>query len=608
MKRYLLFVGLACVFTAGAAGARVLTHPSAEGLSGSQVATLLGPKFDGTTRGAIALVRERSADASWYPPGPVKAGDTLYSEAVVAPGSYNVAVACIAARWSRVFTVDLDAAAGRVYRFTCEVIPIDENRVAAKVVVSEEGALDEFALLKGRAEKGDAVAQNDLGAMYSLGQSVERDDVEAVRWLRKSAEQGFASAQSNLGAMYAEGRGVAQDGAEAVRWYAKAAEQGLAAAQYNLGELYELGRAVPRDVAEAYYWFALAAAVEPSGPVHDEAVNYRDRIAAQLTPAQIAEAQKRVQAWLKAHPLRKPIAAGWAKEVPSSPPSAQPPPSPPPSPPDTGEAEDVVALRKRAEQGVAQAQNDLGARYAEGRGLPQDYVEAVKWYRRAAEQGYAGAHYNLGNMYLLGNGVPQDDAEAMKWYRGAADQGLAIAQYNLGLAYLKGQGVPRDQPEAAKWFRRAAEQGHADAQHSLGVMFINALGVPKDDAEAAQWFSRAAVQGHPHAQTQLGLMYAGGRAMPQDNVEAMKWLGRAAEQGDAQAQFNLGVGHFRGQGVSQDYVEAYKWVNLAVSGAAKADHERYVKARETIAAAMSAAQLAEAQRRASEWMPKPEKP
>jgi TPR repeat protein len=29
--------------------------------------------------------------------------------------------------------------------------------------------------------------------------------------------------------------------------------------------------------------------------------------------------------------------------------------------------------------------------YATGQGVPQDHVEAVKWYRKAAEQGYAKA-------------------------------------------------------------------------------------------------------------------------------------------------------------------------------------------------------------------------
>ena len=34
--------------------------------------------------------------------------------------------------------------------------------------------------------------------------------------------------------------------------------------------------------------------------------------------------------------------------------------------------------------------------YAQGRGMPQDFGEAAKWYRKAAEQGDALAQFNLG--------------------------------------------------------------------------------------------------------------------------------------------------------------------------------------------------------------------
>ncbi len=34
-----------------------------------------------------------------------------------------------------------------------------------------------------------------------------------------------------------------------------------------------------------------------------------------------------------------------------------------------------------------------------------------------AEQGDANAQYNLGNMYLNGNFVPENYVEALKWYR-----------------------------------------------------------------------------------------------------------------------------------------------------------------------------------------------
>ena len=155
---------------------------------------------------------------------------------------------------------------------------------------------------------------------------------------------------------------------------------------------------------------------------------------------------------------------------------------------------EVFLTTKRAEQGNANAQFNLGLIYDNGRGVPQDFAEAAKWYRLAAEQGQADAQCNLGVMYSEGQGVAQDYAEAVKWYRQAAEQGQAGAQFNLGGSYREGEGVPQDYAEAVKWYRLAAEQGYAGGQYNLGVMYNNGQGVAQDYAEAHKWVNLAAAQ------------------------------------------------------------------------------------------------------------------
>jgi TPR repeat protein len=109
------------------------------------------------------------------------------------------------------------------------------------------------------AERGHALAQNNLGGLYASGKGVPHDDVQAAAWVRKAAEQGYSPAQSNLGFLYADGQGVARDDAQAAVWLRKAADQGLPRAQYKLGVMYENGHGVPRDHAEALAWYRKAA-------------------------------------------------------------------------------------------------------------------------------------------------------------------------------------------------------------------------------------------------------------------------------------------------------------------------------------------------------------
>jgi len=99
-----------------------------------------------------------------------------------------------------------------------------------------------------------------------------------------------------------------------------------------------------------------------------------------------------------------------------------------------------------------------------------DYKTALNEFLPLAERGDAIVQNNLGAMYQKGYGVPQDYAEAVKWYRLAAEQGLAPAQYNLGVMYRNGQGISKDYEKALYWFSLAAGQGFAMAQCDLGAM------------------------------------------------------------------------------------------------------------------------------------------
>ncbi len=101
--------------------------------------------------------------------------------------------------------------------------------------------------------------------------------------------------------MYDNSRGVPQDYAEAVKWYCKAAEQGFAEAQFNLGVIYGKGQRVPQDYVQAHMWYNLAASRLPPGSDRDMAVMNREALAARMTPAQIAEAQRLAREWMEKH-------------------------------------------------------------------------------------------------------------------------------------------------------------------------------------------------------------------------------------------------------------------------------------------------------------------
>lgn len=77
-------------------------------------------------------------------------------------------------------------------------------------------------------------------------------------------------------------------------------------------------------------------------------------------------------------------------------------------------------------------------------------------------------------------------------------------------------------------------------------------------------------------------------------------MGRLAQarEGRAEALYDLGLLYATGQGVDQDLVEAHKWFNLAAARGLSCA----VSDREELARDMNAAEIAEAQRQARQWL------
>ena len=95
---------------------------------------------------------------------------------------------------------------------------------------------EEVAHWRTMAEKGNAVAQYNLGFAYWNGEGVKKDQGEAVDWFRKAAWQGYADAQNYLGIAYAHGQGVIINLEKAYIWWSIAKASGNELAADNMGD------------------------------------------------------------------------------------------------------------------------------------------------------------------------------------------------------------------------------------------------------------------------------------------------------------------------------------------------------------------------------------
>lgn len=292
----------------------------------------------------------------------------------------------------------------------------------------------------------------------------------------------------------------------------------------------------------------------------------------------------------------------------------------------------IPFLIQKAESGDLKSQLVLGFAYLGGGLLNTDYIEATRWFRKGAEQGSGWAQCGLGSLALI---VTKDHAEARLWLSKAAEQGNQCGEFFLGAMSYDGEGVPKDLAAAAQWYRKAGERAGRFAGLAennlleIAQAYQNGKGVKPDFAQAAKWYSVLAEWGNPVAQLFLAYMHTEGRGLKQDDAEAVKWATKAAENGKSEA-FHL-LGYIlccrSPRTISKDDVASYMWFILAdKTGGKRAEGFLLVldtgesvdvrgvggdkKANGFLAMLRSRIkkeQIAEATRRAEEWMKKHQK-
>lgn len=123
----------------------------------------------------------------------------------------------------------------------------------------------------------------------------------------------------------------------------------------------------------------------------------------------------------------------------------------------------------------------MGNAFANGSGVEQSDVNAVKFYEAGAEAGDPSSKFTLGVWYSKGRGGLNVDLEkAFQLQLQAAEQGHPLAMFNIGVYYMGGKMVEQDLNLAAEWFQKAASLNLAAAAVNLSTMYRTGTGVPKD--------------------------------------------------------------------------------------------------------------------------------
>jgi TPR repeat protein len=313
-----------------------------------------------------------------------------------------------------------------------------------------------------------------MGYIYSQGRGVAKDEKEAFKWYTRAAQMGDAVAQNNLATMLLVGKPYTKNAPLAAQWFLQSAMQGNMRAQYNLATMYRTGDGVGRNYKEALKWYGFAANQGDMYAQNALGYMYRKGLGTER-PAADATAEQKAAIEL----ANKQQAIEW--------------------------------YRRAAEQGHMKSQMALAVMYELGEaGSERGPDEAAVWYFSAARQGNERAMHRLGYFYERGpeacptdaacerperegRGLPKDDKEALKWYKKAAEEKnytpsiIALARfYQNGLG-----GLRKDAKKALDLFNKAAGRSDPVAMLELARLYREGAGVPKDNVRALQWYGLA---------------------------------------------------------------------------------------------------------------------
>ena len=197
-------------------------------------------------------------------------------------------------------------------------------------------------------------------------------------------------------------------------------------------------------------------------------------------------------------------------------------------PDDRAENEAMQWLNLAVKQGHPDAIRLLAYRYAVGRGMAQNYDAAAFLFDQGARLKNPDpiSMTALGFLLAAGRGAPQSWPAAIRWWQLAEAKAPLAARF-LGDVYACGAGVAEDHERALAFYKRVADVDPS-ASIQLGYMYARSCG-KSDDKAAIAAFKRAADQGYAEAQIELSDLLRQNRGSEPNMLEAYLWA-RLAER------------------------------------------------------------------------------
>ena len=414
----------------------------------------------------------------------------------------------------------------------------DQYKKACKLIYGKDAKLNDFKkagqLLLSESQRGNVLADYDLGKLYSTDKLGERNEEMSVAKYTR-ALQGFLRIEPNskklkpyvqyrIGKMFCYGLGTEQDYQKAFEWFERSAKQKNKFAQFSLANLYYYGSGIEKDLSQAFLWYQRASSQGQPYAAYSIAQMYRygeyvtkDNDTAQRYYQQALSAFLKIESddmanddlFYKLGQMFK-LGLGTDSDVTKA----------------------IEYFRCSAEMNNKNGLFEYGKALLIGEHIPQNTDSAVKLLEKAVKLKNRNAKRFLALEYISGEHLEQDIEKGIALLTECADSGDVIACYRLGKIYLQGEIMPQNLDKAEKYLLLAEDSEYA--QYALAKLYLQEE--KYDIQKAVNYFENCAAKNH-WASYQLGRIYLfGAKDIERDKEKAVEWFTKSANDGNEYAQ------------------------------------------------------------------------
>ena len=414
----------------------------------------------------------------------------------------------------------------------------DQYKKACKLIYGKDAKLNDFKkagqLLLSESQRGNVLADYDLGKLYSTDKLGERNEEMSVAKYTR-ALQGFLRIEPNskklkpyvqyrIGKMFCYGLGTEQDYQKAFEWFERSAKQKNKFAQFSLANLYYYGSGIEKDLSQAFLWYQRASSQGQPYAAYSIAQMYRygeyvtkDNDTAQRYYQQALSAFLKIESddmanddlFYKLGQMFK-LGLGTDSDVTKA----------------------IEYFRCSAEMNNKNGLFEYGKALLIGEHIPQNTDSAVKLLEKAVKLKNRNAKRFLALEYISGEHLEQDIEKGIALLTECADSGDVIACYRLGKIYLQGEIMPQNLDKAEKYLLLAEDSEYT--QYALAKLYLQEE--KYDIQKAVNYFENCAAKNH-WASYQLGRIYLfGAKDIERDKEKAVEWFTKSANDGNEYAQ------------------------------------------------------------------------